>query len=83
MGKAVPAHSIDAILGLKYQAEKNSDEQEFEEEFCDVSARQRKKERSNCYFQEDGGKRLKDREKGKILVFFFIIQLRVFSGKLL
>lgn len=70
MGKAVPAHSIDAILGLKYQAEKNSDEKEFDEEFCDVSARQRKKERNNCYFQDDGSKRLKDREKGKIFFLY-------------
>ncbi|KAG8196840.1 hypothetical protein JTE90_027553 [Oedothorax gibbosus] len=60
-GKTVPAHSIDAILGLKYQAEKNNDEKEFEEEFCEV--RQRKKEQNICFYEEDGGKRLKDREQ--------------------
>ncbi|GIY45135.1 uncharacterized protein CDAR_298461 [Caerostris darwini] len=77
-GKVVPAHSIDAILGLKYQthvassasdasdhAEKPTSEDPYEDEFCDVETVGEKKDRSMCYFRSDGDGRIKRREKGE------------------
>ncbi|GFY45765.1 uncharacterized protein TNIN_307881 [Trichonephila inaurata madagascariensis] len=85
--KTVPAHSIDAILGLKYQthvasatandtsshAEKTSSEDPYEDEFCDVETIEQKKDRSLCYFRGEENERMKGREKGDEFSFSFII----------
>ncbi|GBN02425.1 hypothetical protein AVEN_3042-1 [Araneus ventricosus] len=77
--KIVPAHSIDAILGLKYQAhvassasdatshaEKPSSEDPYDDEFCDVETVDQKKDRSLCFFRNEQEGRIKGREKGDI-----------------
>ncbi|GFU04866.1 retinal homeobox protein Rax [Nephila pilipes] len=75
--KTVPAHSIDAILGIKYQthvasstandasshAEKASSEDPYEDEFCDVETVEQKKDRNLCYFRGEDNGRMKGRDK--------------------